>query len=195
MILIDCEQSACCQKKSSRGLAYFGYDRIGYRRGEGTRRSGMVHSCAEWRRPYGILLDSGVHLFSFNPSERPFGPNSSGKARFQMTRKDQTAGPSAVLMVGSRRQRHRREMRSSGEEAAEAVSIARGGRLRARAVLRRSVGRCGALASGRSWCRLGHLGGSCLGLGLGVGLHLAGLVAALGLAFAADVSGAGHVRC
>lgn len=158
-------------------------------------RSEMAILCAEWRRPYGILLDSGVHLFSVDPSERPFGPNSSGKARFQMTRKDQTAGPSAVSMVDSRRQQHRREMRSSGEEAAEAVSIASGRRLRARAVLRRSVGRCGALATGRSRCRLGHFGGSCLGLGLSVGLHLAGLVAALGLAFAADVSGAGHVRC
>uniref|UniRef100_A0A224Y5C9 Uncharacterized protein n=1 Tax=Rhipicephalus zambeziensis TaxID=60191 RepID=A0A224Y5C9_9ACAR len=119
-----------------------------------------------------------------------------------MTRKDQTAGPAAVSVIGrggcrrgSTRRQRRREMRSSGEEAAEAVSFARGGRLRAGAVLRHSVGRCGALATSRSRRRLRHLGGSCLGLGLGVVLHLAGLIAALGLAFAADVSGAGHVRC
>lgn len=107
-----------------------------------------------------------------------------------MTRKDQTAGPAAVSAIGrgccrrgSTQRQRRREVRSSGEEAAEAVSFVRGGRLRAGAVLRHSVGRCGALAAGRSRRRLRHFGGSCLGLGLGVVLHLAGLVAALGLAF------------
>lgn len=54
-------------------------------------------------------------------------------------------------------------------------------RLRAGAVLQRTVGRRGALAASWRRGRLGRLGGGGLGLGLGLTLHIAGLVAALGL--------------
>lgn len=64
---------------------------------------------------------------------------------------------------------------------AAAVTAAPCRRLRAGAVLQRTVGRRGALASGWRRGRLGRLGGGGLSLGLGLTLHVAGLVAALGL--------------
>lgn len=67
------------------------------------------------------------------------------------------------------------------QKAAKKGAAAPCRRLRAGAVLQRTVGRRSALASGWRRGRLGRLGGGGLGLGLGLALHVPGLVAALGL--------------
>lgn len=87
----------------------------------------------------------------------------------------------SVIWKGRRKAVQRLQKAAKKGAGAAAVTAAACRRLRAGAVLQRTVGRRGALAASWRRGRLGRLGGGGLGLGLGLTLHIAGLVAALGL--------------